>query len=253
MSSFGGDPGEVKKLNNRAKKEARKRKWAAEREELNNLREGKGKSGKGGGGKHGGAGRGGSGNPGEEECYAWNNGNGLCGGLPPGSQCKGKVQRLHRCTVCKSPGHPSKECPQRKGIWWLKMAGWFGLVPLRGKVHAGEEEASSSNPPSQVPKAEKGTKRKRFTGGDPPDKKEAPKDHIFVEGEYLDFEGYCGARPFVFLHHFSGQEDRLGQAVKEESEKIGHPHKVRHRDEGLAGELGRTWLCSAEGVESGCG
>ena len=114
-SSLGGDPGEVKKLSNRAKKEARKRKWAAEREELKNLREGKGKSGKGGGGKHGGAGRGGSGNPGEEECYAWNNGNGLCGGSPPGSQCKGKVQRLHRCTVCKSPGHPSKECPQRKG------------------------------------------------------------------------------------------------------------------------------------------
>ena len=114
-SSLGGEPGEVKKLSSRAKKEARKRKWAAEREELKNLREGKGKSGKGGGGKHGGAGRGGSGNPGEEECYAWNNGNGLCGGLPPGSQCKGKVQRLHRCTVCKSPGHPSKECPQRKG------------------------------------------------------------------------------------------------------------------------------------------
>ena len=208
-SSLGGDPGEVKKLSNRAKKEARKRKWAAEREELKNLREGKGKSGKGGGGKHGGAGRGGSGNPGEEECYAWNN----------TVQRKGaEVAPLHGVQVT---GPPFERVPAEEGIWWLKMMGWCGWAPLRGKVHAGEEEASSSNPPPQVPKAEKGTKRKRFTGGDPPDKKEAPKDHIFVEGEYLDFEGYCGARPFVFLHHFSGQEDRLGQAVKEESEKIG--------------------------------
>ena len=111
----GGDAAESRRNNNRLKKEAKKRKWAADREELRSLREGKGKGGKGGGGKPGGAGRGGAGNPGEEECYAWNNGNGLCGGLPAGSQCKGKVQRLHRCTVCKSPGHPSKDCPQRKG------------------------------------------------------------------------------------------------------------------------------------------
>ena len=113
--SLGTEIGDVKKLSNKARKEAKKRKWAAEREELKVFREGKGKSGKGGGGKAGGKDRGGSGNPSEEECYAWNNGNGLCGGLPAGSQCKGKVQRLHRCTVCKSPGHPSKECPQRKG------------------------------------------------------------------------------------------------------------------------------------------
>lgn len=128
-----------------------------------------------------------------------------------------EVAPLHGVQVT---GPPFERVPTEEGIWWLKMMGWFGWTPLRGKAHAGDEEASSSSRPPQVPKAEKGTKRKRFTGGDPPDKKEAPKDHIFVEGEYLDFEGYCGARPFVFLHHFSGQEDRLGQAVKEESEKI---------------------------------
>ena len=127
-SSLGGDPGEVKKLSNRAKKDARKRKWAAEKEELKNLREGKGKSGKGGGGKHGGAGRGGSGNPGEEECYAWNNGNGLCGGLPPGSQCKGKVQRLHRCTVCKSPGPAVWEAMQ----WSYVREGKGDVDPAKG-------------------------------------------------------------------------------------------------------------------------
>ena len=129
-----------------------------------------------------------------------------------------EVAPLHGVQVT---GPPFERVPTEEGIWWLKMMGWFGWTPLRGKAHAGDEEASSSSQPPQVPKAEKGTKRKRFTGGDPPDKKEAPKEHIFVEGEYLDFEGYCGARPFVFLHHFSGQEDRLGQAVKEESEKIG--------------------------------
>ena len=129
-----------------------------------------------------------------------------------------EVAPLHSVQIT---GPPFEGVPTEEGIWWLKMMAWCGWTPLRGKAHAGDEGASSSSPPQQVPKAEKGTKRKRFTGGDPPDKKEAPKDHIFVEGEYLDFKGYCEARPFVFLHHFSGQEDRLGQAVKEESEKIG--------------------------------
>eukprot|EP00435_Cladocopium_sp_Y103_P054303 s2086_g17.t1 len=46
-------------------------------------------------------------------CFAWNNNNGACAGLPPGSDCKGRVRREHRCTACGSPGHPSHQCKQK--------------------------------------------------------------------------------------------------------------------------------------------
>ena len=91
------------------KREAKKRKWRAEKEELANLRAQKGAKG----GDAGKGGRKGSGSA-EEECYAWNNGNGDCANLSPGEECLGKKKRLHRCTICKSPGHPSKDCPSKK-------------------------------------------------------------------------------------------------------------------------------------------
>lgn len=100
------------------------------------------------------------------------------------------------------------------------MARLLGLVGFRVKAHAeGEGEPASSQ--QAVGRKEKGTKRKRYAGGDPPDKKDLPKDMIVVEGEYMDFEGYCGVREFVFLHYFSGEEDRLGDAVKEEAARLG--------------------------------
>lgn len=98
------------KSHNRAKREAKKRKWQAEKEELKQYRSSKG-NGKGGGNPGNGGKSSGSG---EEECYAWNNGNGACKDLPPGEPCKGKKPRIHRCTLCKSPGHPSRECPNKK-------------------------------------------------------------------------------------------------------------------------------------------
>ena len=110
MEEQEGDAGGRKK--NKTRREARKRKLRADKEELQTLRKGS----KGGGAK-------GSGNAGSkggasgEACYAWNNGNGLCGGLPPGEPCKAKVTRLHHCTQCGSPGHPSKSCPASKKSW----------------------------------------------------------------------------------------------------------------------------------------
>ena len=94
---------------NKARREARKRRLHADREELKHFRKGS----KSGGGK-GDSTHGGKGGHSEEACYAWNNGNGLCGNLPPGEPCKGKIPRKHKCTTCGSPGHPSKDCPSKK-------------------------------------------------------------------------------------------------------------------------------------------
>ena len=83
-----------------SRREAKKRRVASDREELASFRKQSANSkGKDAGGK------------GKQQlCYAWNNNNGACAGLPPGAGCQGKVQRGHRCTKCGSPGHPSHQC-----------------------------------------------------------------------------------------------------------------------------------------------
>ena len=50
----------------------------------------------------------------KQKCFAWNNGNGPCGDLQPGQSCAAKIKREHKCTICNSPGHPSRSCPQKK-------------------------------------------------------------------------------------------------------------------------------------------
>ena len=99
---------------NATKAIARKRKRIKDREDLKKFRA----SATGfvpGGGKSSGKGAA-SANPsqGSQKCYGWNNGNGPCAGLPPGAPCQSKVKREHNCTICGSPGHPSKDCPQKK-------------------------------------------------------------------------------------------------------------------------------------------
>ena len=49
-----------------------------------------------------------------QKCFSWNHGNAPCGDLPPGQKYTAKVQRLHRCTKCDSPGHPSRTCPKKE-------------------------------------------------------------------------------------------------------------------------------------------
>ena len=86
------------------RRDARKKRMASEREELKKYRsKEEGTKGKGKGKEQ----------P-KQLCYGWNNGNGPCASLSPGQSCVSKTPRAHRCTVCGSPGHPSRSCPQRK-------------------------------------------------------------------------------------------------------------------------------------------
>ena len=69
----------------------------------------------------------------------------------------------------------------------------------------------------------KGTKRKRTTGDDPPgeDGGEPPPNRIHVEGDNLTFEEYLAKRHFVFIHHYSGEHDRLSEEMKKACEELG--------------------------------
>ena len=84
------------------RREARKRKIQADKAELAQWRSGKPDQNKR------------SGNQGKQKPYSWNNGNSPCGDLQPGQSCVAKVAREHRCTICDSPGHPSRSCPNKK-------------------------------------------------------------------------------------------------------------------------------------------
>ena len=105
-SQEGAGSGELKRQNNKEKKEAKRRRILADREELGRLRgeqKGGGKAGKGKGkSKEGGA----------QLCFAWNNNNSPCKDVPPGGECQNKIKRVHKCTKCGSPGHQSVNCSQ---------------------------------------------------------------------------------------------------------------------------------------------
>ncbi|CAE7562467.1 unnamed protein product [Symbiodinium natans] len=50
---------------------------------------------------------------GSDLCFGWDAAKGPCASIAPGQPCKGKVVRLHKCRICLSPGHRSSECPQK--------------------------------------------------------------------------------------------------------------------------------------------
>lgn len=104
----GGDP--VKRSANKVRREARKKRIASEREELEKFRKLSGGDRKERENQPGGKGD----SKGSQKCFGWNNGNGPCANLSPGQQYVSKVKREHKCTICDSPGHPSKDCPQKK-------------------------------------------------------------------------------------------------------------------------------------------
>ena len=100
----------------RDKRAARKRRLAEDRDELHRLRDLRDGGSGGAASKGKGGGKSGKGKGNEEQlCYAWNNNNGTCAGLAPGQACKANVKRVHKCTVCKSPGHRSLSCLRGKG------------------------------------------------------------------------------------------------------------------------------------------
>ena len=98
---------------NRDKRLAKRKRIQADREELSRWRSaptGGKSSSSGAKGKGKGAGRDQSG---DEICFSWAKDSGPCAGLSPGSDCKAKVSRIHKCMLCFSPGHTNAQCPKK--------------------------------------------------------------------------------------------------------------------------------------------
>ena len=96
----------------RERREAKKRKIAADREELAAFRKSSGGSSSGHGkGKAKGKGKT-KDQAGSQICFAWASNTGSCAGLGPGAECKGAIKRVHKCRICLSPSHRDDQCPQ---------------------------------------------------------------------------------------------------------------------------------------------
>lgn len=110
-------PDSRKRQANRDRKQARKRRFQSDMEELRKLRQGgpqhQGQSSGSGGKASGGKGKSKSKDQaGTPLCFSWASGSGVCGDLPPGSECKGPVKRAHKCRKCLSPAHKDADCPK---------------------------------------------------------------------------------------------------------------------------------------------
>ena len=95
---------------NRDRRHARKRRLAADREELARHRSSAASSSKPAAQSKG-KGKGKSKDQaGLEICFSWSSGKGSCANVPPGGECKGNVKRVHKCRYCLSPSHRETDC-----------------------------------------------------------------------------------------------------------------------------------------------
>ena len=95
---------------NRDRRQARKRRLAADREELSRHRSTAAGSSKGSGPSKG-KGKGKSKDQaGLELCFSWASGKGACAQVPPGGECNSNVKRIHKCRLCLSPSHRDGDC-----------------------------------------------------------------------------------------------------------------------------------------------
>ena len=107
-----GDFSPNKRRTAKERRQAKKAKVQADKEELKKLRAPAASSSKG-------KGTGKDGNLKAKDqtatdlCFNWDSGKGPCASCAPGEQCKGKVKRAHKCRICLSPGHRSADCPQK--------------------------------------------------------------------------------------------------------------------------------------------
>ena len=96
---------------NKDRRAAKKKRWQADRDELSKFRAERSSSGVN---KTVDKGRPKSKDAqGNEICFSWAKNSGTCANAAPGSECKAKVKRMHRCQICLSPGHQNHSCPQK--------------------------------------------------------------------------------------------------------------------------------------------
>ena len=147
-------------------------------------------------------------------------------------ECRGKVKRAHNlCAKCQSP------C--RTPVVSMSGEGW-----LIFKVKCGGDR-EGDRPAGEGPSGSKGEGQ----GNQSLDLRRKLKPYDEKPADLTDFqteEQYMAERKFVFLHHFSGKEDVLGNAMK----KAALANKINLEVIGVDKENNAGDLMAAEPYES---
>ena len=95
---------------NRDKRLAKRKRLAADREELGRYRSSAASSSKGQPMTKGKCKGKSKDQSGLELCYSWASGKVHSAEVPPGGECRGPVKRIHTCRICLSPSHRDSDC-----------------------------------------------------------------------------------------------------------------------------------------------
>ena len=161
-----------------------------------------------------------------QACYAWNNNNGACAGLPPGAACQGRVSRAHVCTKCGSVGHPSErwlivelqvdwncrtsttrrwqdlEADDNRTSWHPPFWLWAGSSPNRRERGRRDDRSEEKE---KVDNRRSGSRRRR---------RQCNEDKAEFNGKIMTLDVYLMKRRFFFLHLYSGLHDPLGTTLE---------------------------------------
>ena len=116
-------------------------------------------------------------------------------------------------------GAPEQGLPSEEG--WLNFLVWLMKGTKVQPAGEGEEAASSSRSKEVQPKdasSNRGTKVGKFLSDED---EVVDGDRVQIGKKMMEEGDYFKVRVFTFVHHFAGERDPLGCALKEEAEKRG--------------------------------
>ena len=214
-----------RKRSNRVRREARKKRMRAEREELENFRANRRPNGKGWRWKRlqrkEWKSRGGVLRLEQREWFVWR------------TTTRRKVQRENPSSpqmhdlqiggppVTRMPPETEQDMTFVKFIFYLGKRRGEGDKRIAKEQKEEKKEAPDRSGVRRNLDDKNSTKRKIHAGDDPSDDEDPRPGKVHYRGNFLTFEEFLQERTFLFIHHFSGRTDNLSKAVKEESEKLG--------------------------------
>lgn len=158
---------------------------------------------------------------------------------------------------------PQSRMPFEKVKVTMVALRWvLGLVVVPGETATSTAEAEAKLVRDTTKKVDHrgpsfvrgSTKRKKFTGEDPPGDGDPPRKAIHAGGKFLTMEEYFQLRVFVFLHHFSGKKDNLSEAIQREADERGIKVNTSSCDKvGTGEDLSETYPFGHHLVSAGRG
>jgi len=154
------------------------------------------------------------------------------------------TMEIHLVVVCLL-APPAKE--RWSGFTSVRNGAWPPFEGLQSRVNqwtrshpAGGETSVPSDFGAHGDDRQGGDRKRRRDGeeeGDDKRQRGDPREKALDESKIQDLEEYMRGRTFVFLHHFSGPEDRLSMAIQREAERRGVKVKTISTDRLQGGDL----------------